>query len=260
MNKNDFLDIIEKKQQKIIKKIIKKFPYNWTDNQLKTMQVIIKNTPRIRINNTTLYRSSILEDEEIIKNENFIFKLFQLYYQHNIPSLMDTCGYTYLNFYQNDNIVDAYGEDVAFEGFNFSKATLEESLFTNNNYTPFYCYTKKINNKIAICGGRHRMLVLKIKNFKKEYLCIYWDQMPQKIQCSLYLPTILIEKSLFLLKLNYTKYDEYFSIINITDATDLWLILKVLDKEISYIIDFYSDLLKRLNIIPPQNVMWKIKN
>ena len=83
--------------------------------------------------------------------------------------------------------------------------------------------------------------------------------MPQKISCKLWIPTILIKESLFLLKLKILENNDYFSNILIEDATDLWLVLRAVDKEISYLIDFYPNLLKKLNIIPPKDIMWKEK-
>ena len=80
--------------------------------------------------------------------------------------------------------------------------------------------------------------------------------MPQEINCKIIIPTILIDKSLKLLEIEAIKIDEYFSCIVIKDAVDLWLVLRAIDKEISYIIDFFPNLLKKLNINPPEGVMW----
>lgn len=249
--------IMEFKQNKIIAKVINKFPYNWNENQLKTMQLIIQNTPRIRLEDEVI-RRSILDENNIIENKAFIKQFFDYQYSYNIKNLMNTCGYTYLDFNKDaDNILDAYNKNASFEGFNFSKEQLAQSIFNNNNYVPFYAYCNKMPNKYLICGGRHRMQVLKNNSIKRVFLCIFWDYMPQDINCELWIPNLLLEKSLFLLDLQILEKNEYFSKIKILDATDLWLTLRVLDKEFSYLIDFYPNILKELNILSPKDLLWK---
>ena len=258
MKDNKISEIMEFKQKKVITKVVEKFPYVWKDNQLKTMQKIIENTPRIRLEDEVI-RYSILNEKNIVKNKNFIKEFFNFQYYHNIPELMKVCDYTYLDFQNNENILDAYNKDASFNGFNFTKDSLIQSIEDNNSYAPFYAYFNKSPGKILICGGRHRMQVLKNKILNKVFLCIFWDKMSQNIECNLWIPTILIEKSLFQLELQVIKNNQNFSKIFITDATDLWLVLRAIDKEISYLIDFYPDLLKELNIIPPEGIMWKNK-
>lgn len=250
--------IIKFKQEKTLTKVIEKFPYQWTNNQLKTMQAIIKNTPRIRLKDQVI-RQSILEKNNFIQNKTFIEKFFELHYTYNIINLMNTCGYTYLDFFQNEQIIDAYNKDASFNGFNFSKESLLESLNNNNSYVPFYAYRNKNQGYYLICGGRHRMQVLKNTPQEKLYLCIFWDVMPQKINCKIWIPKILLQESLFLLNLKEIDQQKDFSEILISDATDLWLVLRVLDKEFSFLIDFYPQVLKDLKITPPEGLMWKWK-
>lgn len=251
-------EIVKLKQEKTITKVIEKFPYKWNDNQLKTMQTIIKNTPRIRLEDQVI-RESILEKNNIIQDKNFINNLYNLHYNYNIINLMNTCGYTYLNFFENEQILDAYNKDASFNGFNFSKQSLLESLNKNNSYAPFYAYFNKKPGYYLICGGRHRMQVLKQIPHDKLYLCIFWDVMPQDINCRIWIPKILLQESLSLLNLNVINTKDEFAEILVTDATDLWLVLRVLDKEFSFLIDFYPQLLKELKIEPPEGVMWKWK-
>ena len=103
------------------------------------------------------------------------------------------------------------------------------------------------------------MQVLKQIPHDKLYLCIFWDVMPQDINCRIWIPKILLQESLSLLNLNIINTKDEFAEILVTDATDLWLILRVLDKEFSFLIDFYPQLLKELKIEPPEGVMWKWK-
>lgn len=243
------------KQDKTLSKVIEKFQYNWSENQLKTMQIIKKNTAKIVIDNNII-RFSIFDKKNLITDKNFIYDFFYFYYSFNIINLMKTCGYEYLNF-NNDNVIDVYSKDASFKGFNFTRQSLTESLLKDNNYMPFYAYVNRKPNFYLICGGRHRMQVLKNHNISKKFLCIFWDCMPQEIKCELWIPNDILNENLYLLNLKILEKKEKFSKILIEDATDLWLSFKALDKELTYLIDIHLNLLKELNIFPPNGLLWK---
>lgn len=259
--REDFKIILKSKQEKIKRKAPKKFPFSWNENQLNVMADIMYGAPRIRIENE-VYRFSILNDTDLIHNNFFLIQLFKHYYE-NVLIIRDIFGYEYLDFnLQKNQIFDAYGKEVSFSGFTFSENSLLQSVKKEKIYIPFYAYKNREKNKLFICGGRHRSQLLKkvTKDIPYVFLCIYWDNLEHdNILCEITIPNILLNTSLKKLNKKIIKTDDYFSRIQINTAVDLWLCLKAVDKEISYLLDFYKDDLLKLNIYPPNNITWKEK-
>ena len=254
-----YKNLLEEKRIKAIQRVQEKIPYSWTEKQLDTHFLIMSNAPRIR-HNKKIIRYSIFENNNLIFNKNFILNFFKYYYK-NIVNLMEVCGSTYLDFNnQKDYILDGYNKDVSFNGFNFTKESLNNSLLENKNFTPFYANINQKKGFYKIVGGRHRMQILKNTNDKISFspLCIFWDNMPENIKCELYIPNIFLEKSLKLLDdIKIIQNKEDFSLCCISNPTTLWLIMRVFDKEVSYLIDFYQEWIQELNIISPKGILWK---
>lgn len=260
-SRNDFSYILAQKQENIKKKVPKKFPYQWSEKQLNIMADIMYVAPRIRIGNK-VYRFSAINDSILINNEQFLINLFKNYYR-NIEIIKEIFGYEYLDFnLQRDFIFDAYNKEVSFNGFTFSENSLLESVKSEKIFIPFYAYKNREENKLFICGGRHRAQLLKqIKeNIPFKFLCIYWDNIKNiNILCDIIIPNILLNTSLQKMEVKQINLDNYFSIIRINNAIDLWLYLKAMDKEISYLLDFYKEKILTLNIYPPKDITWKEK-
>lgn len=253
--------LLEEKIPKATLKAQKKIPYPWTSEQTLVFQEILKNNPRLRIKDKII-TYSIFGKNDLINNKEFIKQLFHYQYNYNIPNLCRTCGSTYLNFNtEKEKIVDSHGKSPSFKGFPFNQTSLLESILKNKNYTPFYAYKNRKKDKYLICGGRHRAELLKTSAcfIPYSFLCIFWDDMETTIECKMYLPNILLETSLSSLStISIIEKQQYFSLCNITDPTSLWLTMKCLDREISYLVDFYPTQLEQLAIIPLENVMYKI--
>lgn len=257
ISEQELILILNEKKRKIRKKVVKKFTYPWSENQLSTMENIISNAPRIRIKNE-VYRFSVLSSSDFIENDNFLINFFFHYYE-NVKNLKQCFDFTYIDFnIDKEKLYDNYEKDASFNGFNFSHNSLITSVLEEKIFIPFYGYKNKTKDKIAICGGRHRMQVLKAYSnyIPFKFLCIFWDSYKEG-EYSFYVPKILFEKSLYNLKVEKQDLNNNFYKLKIINPVDMWLCLKAMDKEMSYIIDFYKNRILDLKITPPENITWK---
>lgn len=252
--------VIEKIRNKKDKHyVMRKFTGGWTDKQLDTWEIVKLNSPRVNINGkiyfySLLYDMGYLSNNDVL-NVDFVRKLFY-YYNQSIPELIKAFNYTYLDFEkESEKILDSKG-GISFDGFSFTLDSLSKSINSIGTYAPLYAYVKKQEGSYLICGGRHRVVAINklIQNRLwngRKVLCVFWDSYNNNFEYKIGMPNLLIETLLY--KLNHLvkePIDEYFSYITIKNITDLWIVYRIIEREIDFIIEKYENELILNNILP----------
>lgn len=193
------------------------------------------------IKNNKKYPNSFLNKNQI----EIDMKEFYNFYIKNIKNLLECYSHNYLNYYNLSNYED-FNNSINFKNFSFTKKDLIKNFNKDKGfYQPFLAYKNLLNNnKIKIIGGRHRyQALLNINFFTTNHLVLYLDEMKDFNEIELYIPKVLFD-NLFLNSLIKNKInlsDNYYKIY-CNNSTDVYIIMKIFERELDFFIEYYSDL------------------
>lgn len=228
----------------------------WTENQISVWEKSKKYYLREIKKNGKLFPNSFYN----IKMPGFdLIKFKKLYenYMKNWDVLYNFYNYTFIDKITPD-IIDITEKDITFEQFSFTASSLLNEYKKNRGfYQPFLAYKEKNANKITITAGRHRRVALKYGQEKEENFtpqvkvaCFFLDQYDPNFIDKIFIPKDLYDNILQDLNLYKENYDKDYYLVEVSNAVDIWIIMKIMEKEIDFFIEYYYDNLMENNILP----------
>lgn len=234
----------------------------WSQKQEKQWEEIQQYYKRIVINDKSYptsyyYLNNLLFDKDRVNN------LYNTYAEA-LNNLKAVYEYKYVTL-QNDFLTDMH-EGIGFDNFSFTIDTMAEQFCNQQGfYQPFFAYKNYKNNTTAICAGRHRLAVMQALTFNKmcpniAILCLYLDQHTQKnLDLWLSYPKDLLPVIQHITS-DVKNIDDKYVAVHFTNYIDLWMGLKIFEREMDFIIEYYYDKLIQNNILPSSIINQKLEN
>lgn len=116
-------------------------------------------------------------------------------------------------------------------------------------------YKYKLEDKKTIVAGRHRLIVLRelekdLGKLPIKLKGFFLDSYNEDIEVKLIMPKILYNNILLLLNLKFEEFDKNNILLKTNNPIDIWIIMKILEKEMDFLIEYYYDRLVEDNISP----------
>lgn len=145
------------------------------------------------------------------------------------------------------------GEDPSqtFDKEIYTKDALYARVYADGAFQPFYGFMNDAYVKIA--GGRHRIQLLnslKTHNYDRKFFCILLNE-TLPFNEAVTIPTPLYEEFLKRNTILATDLGNGFTEITTDSPADLYLIIKLHGREITYLLDHYYDSMIAHGVTPP---------
>jgi len=227
-----------------------KFEGDWTEEQKDTWEIIKQISPRVRIDgkvhiNAVLYSTGYLFHNDKSLRMDFINEFVNAFYS-NVKNMTKAFDYDYLQFSEIQDKLQDLRNGAGFDGFSFTLDSLKNDIYTNGLFFPMYAYINKEPGKYVICGGRHRLIAINQLVEEglwkdRKILCMFWDSRKQFDSIDLIIPNIIIEKMLYKLNIDIKPYSSGFSTVGVKNIIDFWIVMRVFEKEMDFLIEKYED-------------------
>lgn len=233
----------------------------WTKEQIQTWEQSKKYYQREIWRDKKLYPNSYYNSINFWFNAETAKSIYEMYCK-NWKILTNYYDYCYLNPY-SDNMEDISGKEISFTQFSFSKnSMINDYLNYKGFYQPFLAYKNKKANVTTIMAGRHRLAAfnqIADKNIYAPYetICFYFDAYDPNFEDYLYIPKDLYNNVLKTLNLQTVNYNEDFIKVLVNNPIDINIIMKIYEKEIDFLIEYYQTDLIKNNILPDQSILNK---
>ena len=226
----------------------------WTKEQLKVWEQSKKFYKREVYVNKKLYANSYYNITHKWYNKEMAKELYDLYIKN--WKELEKYYETFIISKVENEYVDISGKDVSFAQFSFTSDSLKEDYLKEKGfYQPMLAYKHKLLDKKTIVAGRHRLIVL--RELEKEYNELpiklkgfFLDSYKEDIKVKLIMPKDLYNNILLLLNLEYEEFDKNNVLLKTNNPIDIWIIMKILEKEMDFLIEYYYDRLVEDNILP----------
>lgn len=228
----------------------------WTPLQEKVWQNLQPYYYRFELNNKK-YPKSYYFSMDMLFNVKLVKNLYDVY-NFNLEVLKTAYEYKYVTL-ENSVLVDHHG-GIGFENFSFTADSMAEEFCKDKGFfQPFFANKYYKPGAWAVCAGRHRLIALQLLQSNKIHhnisvLCLLLDAKTQK---SLNI-TIKFPKNLYPLIqdlnliTNSCDSDNFY--LTITNYADNWICLKILERELDFIIEFYHQDLINNKITPSETI------
>lgn len=233
---------------------------SYTDIQTKVRINIRDKAPSININGK-MYPESFYHRAGKFNGAfpvNFIRWFYNVYLE-DINVLCSVYKNRFINL-DDDPIIDCdINNPPVFENHSFTPESLGTSVNIHGMYQPLLAYAYRNPGFASIYAGRHRIVGLqqiKDAGIARNYdnLCIFTDTRKGRLNATFFIPKELYHEYLEPLGLTITERDKWLYNVNITNHIDLKLAFKVMEKELDFITELYSDQMIDNNIIPSYNI------
>ena len=220
----------------------------WSENQLRVWEQSKKYYLREVFVNGKLYPNSYYNINNLWYDSQRAKDLYY-YYTKNWEILANFYEYFYIDG-PKANIVDDRG-GISFSKFSFTKDSLINEFLNNRGfYQPYLAYKEKNLGCATIVAGRHRLAAL--EHMKKnnmeipiKTICYYLDSYDPNFEDWIYFPKDLYDNILKDLNLNVKEFNENYYLIQVSNAVDIWILMKILEKEVDFLIEYYfKDVMK----------------
>lgn len=247
-----------KKEEAEKKEVVQRINEEWTKEQLDAWDSVKNVYVKYKDNDDgKIYTNSIYNIENMIFiNNEFNVQLFKDLYNYYIENLKAISNVYYTKYVDLDNdlLVD-YKGDISFDNFAFTNEQISNEISTIGMYQPFCAYSKRKPGYLGVCSGRHRLKSLKYLHdnnipCNKKYLCIVLDSHKNDFSCNIIFPKILYNRFFQKLNMNKTDYNGEQYLITVDNIVDLWLVIKLQEKELNFVVEKYENFLIENGIVP----------
>lgn len=227
---------------------------SWTQEQLKVWEQSKKFYKREIYSNKKLYANSYYNITHRWYNKETAKELYDIYIKNwkELENYYDTFIISEIN----NDYVDISGKDVSFAQFSFTSDSLKENYLKEKGfYQPMLAYKYKLEDKKTIVAGRHRLIALRelekdLGKLPIKLKGFFLDSYNEDIEVKLIMPKILYNNILLLLNLKFEEFDKNNILLKTNNPIDIWIIMKILEKEMDFLIEYYYDRLVEDNISP----------